>query len=199
MKVAVYCGSSPGPDGSVYMQTAYELGQSLAENDVELIYGGATVGLMGAVADGALAAGGKVIGVMPSLLTEKELAHKDLSELIPVQDMHERKAMMAELADGFIALPGGCGTMEELFEVWCWAQLGLHHKPCALYNVDGFYNKLIEFIHHAQSQQFIREEYTRMLVVGNSPDEILQAFRSYQPPADKWRDRSALKPATQDI
>lgn len=199
MKVAVFCGSSPGREGSDYMQAAHDLGISLAENNIELIYGGATVGLMGAVADGALSAGGRVIGVMPELLAEKELAHPQLSELIPVQDMHHRKATMAELADGFIAMPGGAGTMEELFEVWCWAQLGIHHKPCALYNVAGFYNKLLEFIHHARQQAFIRKEYAEMLIVEESVDKILKSFRDYQPPGDKWRDQSDLRPQLQDV
>lgn len=199
MKIAVYCGSSPGPADSEYMQAAYNLGQTLAQQGIELVYGGASVGLMGATADGALDAGGTVIGVLPDVLIEKELAHPGLTELKQVRDMHHRKAVMSELADAFIAMPGGTGTLEELFEVWCWAQLGIHHKPCALYNVSGFYNKLLEFISHAQNQQFIREEYTHMLVVESSADKIIQAFKAYQPPADKWRDRSVLRPAVENV
>ncbi|MCO4758041.1 MAG: TIGR00730 family Rossman fold protein [Oceanospirillaceae bacterium] len=199
MKVAVYCGSSEGPTESEYMQAAYDLGQTLAAQGIELVYGGASVGLMGATADGALDAGGKVTGVMPDVLVDKELAHPHLTDLKQVRDMHHRKAIMSELADGFIAMPGGTGTLEELFEVWCWAQLGIHHKPCALYNVSGFYNKLLEFIQHAENQQFIREEYSRMLVVENSAEKILQAFKAYQPPADKWRDRSVLKPVVENV
>jgi len=194
MKVAVYCGSAPGREGSGYMAAARQVGQTLAQQGIELVYGGACVGLMGAVADGALEAGGQVTGVMPKILTEKELAHPQLTRLISVDDMHQRKAMMAELADGFIALPGGAGTFEELFEVWCWAQLGIHHKPCALYNVEGFYDTLLAFIQHASHEGFVRTEYAEMLIVENDLDNILQAFRTYQPPGDKWRDRSALKP-----
>lgn len=176
------------------MAAARQVGKTLALEGIELVYGGACVGLMGAVADGALEAGGQVTGIMPKVLTDKELAHPQLTQLITVDDMHQRKAMMSDLADGFIALPGGAGTFEELFEVWCWAQLGIHHKPCALYNIEGFYDTLITFIQHASREGFVRSEYVDMLIVENDLNNILQAFRNYQPPGDKWRDRSVLKP-----
>jgi len=190
MKIAVFCGSSDGEPGQGYPSIAFQLGEQLAANGHELVYGGAHVGLMGAVADGALSKGGRVTGVLPHKLADRELAHPELTELRLVEDMHERKALMSDLADAFIAMPGGVGTYEELFEVWCWAQLGIHHKPCALYNVHGFYDKLVEFLDHATEQQFVRPQYRDMLIVSDSATEIIDSFTTYQPPAEKWRDSS---------
>jgi uncharacterized protein (TIGR00730 family) len=186
MRLCVFCGSSAGQD-PVYLATARALGEALANNGIELVYGGASVGLMGAVADAVLAKGGYVIGVMPQALVDKEIAHKGLSDLRVVGSMHERKALMAELADGFIALPGGLGTFEELFEVWTWAQLGYHRKPCALLNAGGFYDKLTDFLDDVVERGFVKPIHRAMLIVENDPAVLIQAIRAYEPPkVDKW-------------
>jgi len=186
MRLCVFCGSNAGQD-PVYLATARSLGAALAENGIELVYGGASVGLMGAVADAALDKGGHVIGVMPQALVDKEIAHKGLSDLRVVGSMHERKALMAELADGFIALPGGLGTFEELFEVWTWAQLGYHRKPCALLNAAGFYDKLTDFLDDVVERGFVKPIHRAMLIVENEPATLIQAIRAYEPPkVDKW-------------
>jgi uncharacterized protein (TIGR00730 family) len=159
----------------------------MAAQGIELVYGGASVGLMGAVADAALARGGHVIGVMPQALIDKEIAHGGLSDLRVVGSMHERKALMAELADGFIALPGGLGTFEELFEVWTWAQLGYHRKPCALLNAGGFYDKLTDFLDDVVERGFVKPIHRAMLIVENEPAGLIEAVRAYEPPkVDKW-------------
>lgn len=186
MRIAVFCGSADGREGSGYKDAAFRLGVLLAERGIELVYGGARVGLMGAVASGALSAGGHVVGVLPRGLADRELAHPELTELRMVETMHQRKAEMSDLADGFIALPGGVGTFEEIFEVWCWAQLGLHRKPVGLLNVDGYYDKLVEFILHCREEGFVRPEYAEMLLVSDDAEWLLGAFDSYQAPADKW-------------
>ncbi len=186
MRLCVFCGSSAGQD-PVYLETARLLGETLARNGIELVYGGASVGLMGAVADAALAHGGHVIGVMPQALVDKEIAHTGLSDLRVVGSMHERKALMAELSDGFIALPGGLGTFEELFEVWTWAQLGYHKKPCALLNVAGFYDKLADFLDDVVERGFVKPIHRAMLIVQGEPDALIEAIKAYEPPkVEKW-------------
>ncbi|WP_262028482.1 TIGR00730 family Rossman fold protein [Microvirga sp. Mcv34] len=186
MRLCVFCGSSSGQD-PVYMAAARSLGETLAAQGIELVYGGASVGLMGAVADAALEKGGHVIGVMPQALVDKEIAHRSLSDLRVVGSMHERKALMAELSDGFIALPGGLGTFEELFEVWTWAQLGYHRKPCALLNAGGFYDKLTDFLDDVVERGFVKPIHRAMLIVEDEPTALVAAIRAYEPPkVDKW-------------
>jgi uncharacterized protein (TIGR00730 family) len=186
MRLCVFCGSNAGQD-PIYMAMARSLGETLARSGIDLVYGGASVGLMGAVADAALASGGRVVGVMPQALVDKEIAHKGLSDLRVVGSMHERKALMAELSDGFIALPGGLGTFEELFEVWTWAQLGYHRKPCALLNVAGFYDGLITFLDDVTERGFVKSVHRSMLIVENDPAALIEAMRTYDPPqVIKW-------------
>jgi uncharacterized protein (TIGR00730 family) len=179
-RISVFCGSSFGTT-SVYKDIAFELGRTLAQQGIGLVYGGANVGLMGAVADGALAENGEVIGVLPHFLQQKELAHTQLTELHLVATMHERKLKMNELCDGVIALPGGLGTLEELFEMLTWGQLGLHSKPVALLNIEGFYDTLLAFLHEMVQKGFLRQENLSMLLVGTSASDTLQQMRSYQP------------------
>ncbi|EIM25170.1 LOG family protein [Microvirga lotononidis] len=186
MRLCVFCGSSSGQD-PVYLAAARSLGEALAAQGIELVYGGASVGLMGAVADAALEKGGHVIGVMPQALVDKEIAHRSLSDMRVVSSMHERKALMAELSDGFIALPGGLGTFEELFEVWTWAQLGYHRKPCALLNAGGFYDKLTDFLDDVVERGFVKPIHRAMLIVEEEPVALIAAVRAYEPPkVDKW-------------
>jgi uncharacterized protein (TIGR00730 family) len=186
MRLCVFCGSNAGHD-PIYMAAARLLGGTLARNGIDLVYGGASVGLMGAVADSVLSSGGHVIGVMPQALVDKEIAHTGLSDLRVVGSMHERKALMAELADGFIALPGGLGTFEELFEVWTWAQLGYHEKPCALLNAGGFYDKLTSFLDDVVEHGFVKPVHRAMLIVESDPAALIQAIRAYEPPkVIKW-------------
>jgi len=175
--LCVFCGSSSGVDGR-YLIAARELGHALATSGVRLVYGGASVGLMGAVADAVLRAGGDVVGVIPEALEQKEVAHRGLPELRIVRSMHERKALMAELSDAFVALPGGVGTLEELFEVWTWGQLGYHAKPCALYNVGGFYSGLIAFLDHTATAGFMRPETRQMLIVEDSQARLLSRLHA---------------------
>ena len=188
MRIAVFCGASPGVS-PFYLEVAEALGRFLAREGVGVVYGGASVGLMGAMANAALAAGGEVVGVIPRALVDRELAHPGLSELRIVDSMHERKALMAALSDGFVALPGGTGTLEEIFEVWTWAQLGYHAKPCALLNAGGFYDHLIRFLDHAVAEGFTQPRYRDMLVVADSAEAVLAAFRRYEPPPPKWQGR----------
>jgi hypothetical protein len=186
MRLCVFCGSNAGFEPA-YLAMAQALGRMLAQEKITLVYGGGAVGLMGAVADAALESGGEVIGIMPQALVDKEIDHKGLTELRIVGSMHERKALMAELADGFIAMPGGLGTFEELFEVWTWAQLGYHRKPCALLNVAGFYDKLAGFLDDVVERGFVKPIHRSMLIVGNDPAALIAAIRSYEPPkVDKW-------------
>ncbi|MGR8931352.1 MAG: LOG family protein [Gammaproteobacteria bacterium] len=180
--ICVYCGSSPGRL-EVYGKAAQALAQALVNRDFGLVYGGASVGIMGIVADQVLALGGRVIGVIPKALAHKEIAHDNLTELYVTDSMHDRKMRMAELADGFIALPGGIGTMEELFEIWTWAQLGFHQKPCGLLNVAGYYDSLIGFLAHMLNEQFVKQPTHGMLLVENEAESLLQRFAEYQPPA----------------
>jgi uncharacterized protein (TIGR00730 family) len=185
-RICVFCGSSPGllPD---YLAAARELGAALVRHKLELVYGGAHLGLMGAIANSVIASGGTAIGVMPQAMIEREIAHRGLSELHIVQSMHERKALMAELADGFIALPGGFGTLEEFFEIVTWGQLGIHQKPFGLLNQRGFFDQLIGFMDFAVSQQFIRPQHREMILVDSDPDRLLERLAAYQrPQVTKW-------------
>jgi|SRR5215218_3550042 len=189
-RLCVFSGSSPGghPD---YSQAATELGHALAGQDIGVVYGGAQVGLMGTIADAALEAGGEVVGVIPQALVDREIAHPGLTELHVVGSMHERKAMMADLADGFIALPGGMGTLEELFEVYTWAQLGLHSKPLGVLDVRGYFAQLAAFLDHAVTERFVTAEHREMLVVEQRAEAMIEAFRRWRPPArTKWIDRA---------
>jgi uncharacterized protein (TIGR00730 family) len=188
-RVLVFCGSSPGlrPE---YAECAAELGRELAGRELEVVYGGASVGLMGTLADSALAAGGTVIGVIPNRLVQHEIAHAHLTKLHIVETMHERKALMAELSDGVIALPGGSGTLDELFELFTWKQLGLHRKPIGLLDVAGYWQPLIAFLEHAVNERFLRAEYLEDLQVERSAAALVDRLgdhehRSY----DKWLDR----------
>ena len=171
-KLCVFCGSSTGIDAR-YLVAARELGSAMAARGVGLVYGGAAVGLMGALADAVLEAGGDVVGVIPESLVRKEVAHRGLRDLRVVGSMHERKALMADLSDGFVALPGGIGTLEELFEVWTWAHLGYHAKPCALYDVAGFYTGLTAFLDHVAAAGFLKPESREMLIVEDSLPRLL--------------------------
>ena len=180
-RVCVFCGSNPGQD-PVYSRAADALGRTLARRGIGLVYGGGSVGLMGIVANGALAGGGEVQGVIPKALARKEIAHEGLTKMHVVPDMHTRKAKMTELADGFIALPGGYGTLEELFEVVTWAQLGLHAKPIALLNAAGYYDGLLNWIDSAVREGFLRPEHRRVILAGTEPDALLDAMARYEPP-----------------
>ena len=180
-RLCVFCGANPGHDPR-YLEAAAALGRCIAQAGLGLVYGGASIGLMGAVADAALAEGGEVIGVIPRTLVEREVAHHGLADLRVVTSMHERKALMAELSDGFIALPGGVGTLEELFEVWTWSHLGLHRKPCGLLDVAGFYSGLGRFIDHVQHEGFLREGVRDMLLMADDPVRMIAAMRAYVPP-----------------
>ena len=185
-RICVYCGSSPGRD-PCYAEAARELARALVDRNLGLVYGGAAVGLMGTVADAVLAAGGEVVGVIPHVLEAKEVAHRSLTELHTVGSMHERKALMVELSDGFIALPGGLGTLDELFEVLTWAQLGLHGKPSGLLNVLGYYDGLTRFLEHAVHEQFVRASHREMLLVDTDPGRLLDRFDLYRAPqVTKW-------------
>ena len=185
-RVTVFCGSSMGTEG-VYKLQATLLGQTLAKQNIELVYGGANVGLMGAVANGVLSKGGKVIGVLPKFLNSKEIAHEQLTELILVDSMHERKMKMYELCDGVIALPGGFGTLEEFFEMLTWGQLGLHKKPVALLNINGFYEPLITLVQTMVDKGFLKEVNQQMLLISNDINDLLEKMKNYVAPSvEKW-------------
>jgi uncharacterized protein (TIGR00730 family) len=185
-RITVFCGSSSGTE-EIYTSQAILLGQTLAKRNIELVYGGAKVGLMGAVADGVLNAGGKAIGVLPNFLGSKEIAHPKLTELILVDTMHERKTKMNDLTDGVIALPGGFGTLDELFEMLTWGQLGLHKKPIGILNVDGFYDALIVFIQTVVDKGFLKPANQQMLLVSDNIDDLLDKMESYvAPTVGKW-------------
>ena len=186
--ICVFCGSSPGilP---VYGEAAFAMGVEIANRGMGLVYGGGSVGLMGIVADGALSVGGEVHGVIPAALKAKELGHSKLTRLDVVETMHERKARMAELSDGFIAMPGGIGTFEEIFEIWTWAQLGIHQKPLGFLNVDGFYDALEAFLDATTSAGFLRIHHRAMALSHNEPGPLLDALAAFQPvQAVKWLD-----------
>ncbi|MBQ1495420.1 MAG: TIGR00730 family Rossman fold protein [Acinetobacter sp.] len=190
--ICVFCGSSLGND-VVYEQITQATGQIIAEQGLTLVYGGGRSGLMGVVANSALEAGGKVIGVIPEALVDRELAHAELSELYVVKDMHERKTKMAELADGFIALPGGAGTLEEIFEQWTWNQLGIHQKPCAFLNINGFYDDLIKMLQASVEHGFSQTRFVDTLIVSDNIHDILAAFQKYQPAVPKWTSRNEIQ------
>lgn len=188
-RITVFCGSSFGTE-EIYKEQATLLGKTLAKQNIELVYGGANVGLMGAVADGVLNAGGKAIGVLPNFLRSKEIAHLGLTELILVESMHERKAKMNDLCDGVITLPGGFGTMEELFEMLTWAQLGLHKKPIAVLNINGFYDALIALTEVMVEKGLLKDVNQKMLLVSDNIDDLLDQMRNYVPPTvGKWIDK----------
>jgi len=189
-RVCVFCGSSFGARDS-YRQAAVALGRALLDADLTLVYGGASVGLMGAVADAVLDGGGEVIGVIPTFLLEHEIHHESLTELVVVESMAERKDRMAELSDGFVALPGGLGTLEELFEMVVWSQLHLHHKPVGILDIDGFYTHLRSFLRHATEERLIREENLELLLFDDDVGSLLDRMRGFDPqPIGKWLDES---------
>lgn len=184
--ICVYCGSNSGirPD---YINGARELASALVQRNIGLVYGGSSVGIMGALADAVLAEGGRVTGIIPESLMRKELGHNHLTERHIVSSMHERKTMMAALSDGFIALPGGAGTLEELFEAWTWAQLGMHQKPCGLLNIAGYYDALAAFLDHSVDEAFMRAEHRAMLLIEHQPAALLDRYLTYTPPTvSKW-------------
>jgi len=187
--VCVFCGSNGGADPA-YLEAARDAGRGLAERGLRLIYGGGNVGMMGALADAALEAGGDVVGVIPQQILDLEIGHRGLDDLRVVGSMHERKALMADLADAFIALPGGIGTFEELFEVYTWAHLGLHRKPLGMLDVAGYYSPLRAMLDHAVDQRFLRPETRAMLAFGDSLAALLERFSAWEASArHKWIDR----------
>ena len=187
MKIAVFCGSSIG-NKEIYSDAAKQLSKYLALNNIDIVYGGGNVGLMGVIASTAMQNGGKVYGVIPEDLQDKELGHTGITELKIVKDMHERKAAMADMADAFVALPGGIGTFEEIFEVWTWAQLGYHNKPCAFYNTNGFYDSLFTMIDNMCQEGFMKKEYSNMLIKTSNVEELIEKINTYTPPKVKWKN-----------
>jgi uncharacterized protein (TIGR00730 family) len=191
--LCIYCGSAVG-NSPAYADAARALGRELVRRDIGLVYGGGNVGLMGAIADEVMSLGGRATGVIPEALMKREVGHHGLTELHVVKDMHERKAMMAELADGFIAMPGGFGTLEELFEVTTWAQLGLHRKPIGLLNVNGFYDGLTAFASHLVGQGFVRPDHAQLLMHAPDAAALLDQFESYVPNIKvKWLEREQAR------
>jgi hypothetical protein len=189
-RICVFCGSSPGARPE-YEAAAVELGRLLASAGLGLVYGGAQVGLMGAIADTVVEAGGEAIGVIPRSLVDKEIAHTGVADLRVVGSMHERKALMVDLADGFVALPGGSGTLDELFEAFTWAQLGIHRKPIGLLNVSSYWTPLMAFLDHAVEERFLRADHRDSLLVDDDPRALLDRLARYEPRAvDKWVDRA---------
>jgi len=190
-RLCVYCGSRPGSQPA-YTEAAKNLARALVNRKIEVVYGGASVGTMGVLANTVLAEGGHVIGIIPQAVLGREVVHRGLSELRVVTSMHERKALMAELSDGFIALPGGLGTLDEVFEILTWGQLGLHQKPCGLLNIRDYYRGLVDFLDHAVSESFITEVHRAMLLVEEEPERLLDQFERYKAPAvAKWVDRTS--------
>lgn len=184
--ICVFCGSNAGNDPR-FAAAAREFGALLAKEGIALVYGGGHVGLMGVLADAVLANGGKAIGVIPRALWDREVGHRGLTELHIVETMHERKAMMASLADAFVALPGGLGTLEEIFEVWTWAQLGIHRKPVGFLDAEGFYRSLLEFLDRAVDAGFVRAQHRAIAIVDADPAALLQRLCDYEPPhVEKW-------------
>ena len=179
-RICVFCGSSPGARPE-YAEAAREMGKALATRDIGLVYGGGKVGLMGEVATAAIEAGGDVIGVIPQWLVDREVAYTDLKDLRVVGSMHERKALMAGLSDGFIAMPGGLGTIEEFFEAATWTQLGIHKKPCGLLNICGYYDSLVTFLDHSAQEMFVRQENRNMIIVEESPERLINRFETFNP------------------
>lgn len=192
-RICVYCGSSPGKNEN-YRVAAHQLGKEFVKSDIGLVYGGGSVGLMGIIADEVMQNGGEVIGVIPRDLDFREVSNRSLSDLHVVENMHERKALMAELADGFIAMPGGYGTLDEMFEILTWSQLGLHEKPVGLLNVNGFYNRLLEYLDHVVEEQFIEPVFRTLILSSAEPQELLeQMSRFAHPKADKAKMALAKK------
>lgn len=190
--ITVFCGSSFGTD-KIYEEQAFLLGKTLAKQSIQLIYGGSQTGLMGTIADGALSENGKVTGVLPHFLQSKEIAHKNLTELILVETMHERKTKMSDLCDGVIVLPGGYGTLEEFFEMITWAQLGLHKKPIGILNIDGFYNDLISLVQNMVDKGFLKSVNRDMLLINDNIDDLLEKMRNYQAPTvGKWISKEEI-------
>jgi uncharacterized protein (TIGR00730 family) len=188
-RICVFAGSNLGFQPE-YRTVAEALGRLLAERRLGLVYGGARVGLMGVVANAVLAAGGEVTGVIPAALVAKEVAHDRLADLRIVASMHERKALMAELADAFIALPGGWGTLDEFFEILTWGQLGLHAKACGLLNVSGYFDRLLSFLAHSVDEGFVRREHGSMILVSSTAGDLLDMLATYKPPVvEKWIER----------
>ncbi|MFI5367265.1 MAG: TIGR00730 family Rossman fold protein [Candidatus Binatia bacterium] len=188
-RVCVFCGSSLGTSPH-YTAAAQRIGAILAHRQITLVYGGGNVGLIGVLANAVLGAGGDVIGVIPQALADLEVAHTGLPDLRIVGSMHERKALMADLSDGFIALPGGIGTLEELCEILTWAQLGMHAKPCGVLNVQGYFDHLTTFLDHTVRERFFRAEHRAMLLIEDDPDTLLNRFDAYRPPQlEKWINR----------
>ena len=188
-RICVFCGSNAGHDPT-YLEAARGLGQLFAREGIALVYGGGSVGLMGELADAVLGAGGEAIGVIPHALWAREVGHRGLTDLHIVETMHERKAMMADLADAFIALPGGLGTLEEIFEIWTWAQLGLHAKPLGFLDVNGFYTPLMQFLDRASRERFLRDEHRAIAVVERDAETLLRRFDQWRPPrVQKWITR----------
>ena len=188
-RICVFCGSNRGAD-AVFVDAARSLGGLLAREGVALVYGGGSVGLMGALADAVLGAGGEAIGVIPHALWAREVGHRGLTDLRIVDTMHERKAMMADLSDAFIALPGGLGTLEEIFEIWTWAQLGLHQKPVGFLDVNGFFTPLLEFLDRAAAEQFVKPQHRKIAIVESDAAKLLERFESWRPPrVEKWITR----------
>ncbi|AFY88295.1 TIGR00730 family Rossman fold protein [Chroococcidiopsis thermalis] len=184
--ICIFCGSSTG-NRSIYQEAAQAMGEAIARRGLSLIYGGGNVGLMGMVADAALAAGGEAIGVIPKFLVDKEIAHNGLTQLHVVDSMHDRKALMTELADAFIALPGGYGTLEEFCEILTWAQLGLHQKPQGLLNVEGYYDPLLQLFDRAVTEDFLRSELRSLVLESSSSEDLLDLLANYQPiTVEKW-------------
>jgi uncharacterized protein (TIGR00730 family) len=194
MRVCVYAGSNPGTDPA-YAEVTRAFAGELSARGIGLVYGGGKVGLMGVIADTVLAAGGEAIGVMPQALIDREIGHRGLTELKIVGSMHERKALMAELSDAFVALPGGIGTLEELIEVYTWSQLGIHEKACGLLNVRGYYDGLVAFLDHAVAAGFLRPQHRAVLSVADDPAALLDALAAYEPPrVAKWLELSGAPP-----
>ena len=186
-RICVYCGSSLGAD-PLYSRAARDLADVLVRHEIELVYGGASKGLMGIVADRVLELGGRVHGVIPKFLAAKEIAHTGLTELHVVQSMHQRKSMMAALSDGFIAMPGGFGTLEEIIEIVTWGQLEFHDKPCGLLNAGGYFDHLLTYLDHVENQGFLRAEHRRMLLAAGDAASLVQLFERYSAPGvEKWR------------
>jgi uncharacterized protein (TIGR00730 family) len=187
--ITVFCGSNSG-FRTEYAEAARTLARIFAQNNIRLIYGGGNVGLMGIIADEVMRAGGEVVGIIPDSLDKKEVGHRGITELRVVDSMHERKAQMAELADGFIAMPGGIGTFEEFFEILTWAQLGFHEKPCAVLNIAGYYDGLLALCDNAVSEGFLRPAHRQLILEDSNPEFLLEKMRNLKPvPVEKWIDK----------
>ena len=189
-RACIFCGSSPGARPA-YTEAAEDLGMLLVQNGITLVFGGATVGLMGRLADTVVSEGGEAIGVIPQALVDREIAHLGLTDLHVVDTMHERKQRMADLSDAFVALPGGLGTLDELFEIYTWGQLGMHRKPIGLMNVEGYFDGLVAFLEHAVAERFVREDHRDMLIIEEEPTPMLERLQSFDPASltPKWIDR----------